>query len=299
MGIRAVRLDAIGYVTKKPGTSCFMVEPEIYQTLDWLIDIARSFGLELLPEVHDHYTVQDKLSAKGYWTYDFVLPGLILFTLQNRSGGKLKEYLATMPGHRFTMLDCHDGIPVQPDLDGVLELEESKRMVDLCLDRGANLNRILSGTHMPHPGFDAHQINCTYYSALNGNDDAYLAARALQFFAPGIPQVYYVGLLAGENDQEAVRAAGEGRAVNRHNYSIPEIEEAVSRPVVKRLLRLIQFRNSFAAFNGTFSVEASEDNTLVLSWRNDSSSCSLAVDLPTCCATITVLEGDRREEIAV
>jgi sucrose phosphorylase len=26
------------------------------------------------------------------------------------------------------------------------------------------------------------------------------AARAIQFFAPGMPQVYYVGLLAGSND---------------------------------------------------------------------------------------------------
>ena len=33
-GVSIVRLDAVGYVVKKPGTSCFMVEPEIYQTLD-------------------------------------------------------------------------------------------------------------------------------------------------------------------------------------------------------------------------------------------------------------------------
>ena len=30
----------------------------------------------------------------------------------------------------------------------------------------------------------------------------YRIARALQFFSPGIPQVYYVGLLAGANDIE-------------------------------------------------------------------------------------------------
>ena len=32
--MRIVRLDAVGYVIKKPGTSCFMVEPEIYEFLD-------------------------------------------------------------------------------------------------------------------------------------------------------------------------------------------------------------------------------------------------------------------------
>nr|UVY99314.1 sucrose phosphorylase [Agrobacterium fabrum] len=44
---------------------------------------------------------------------------------------------------------------------------------------------------------DLYQVNCTYYDALGRNDDDYLIARAIQFFAPGIPQVYYVGLLGG------------------------------------------------------------------------------------------------------
>ena len=48
-----MRLDAVGYVIKKPGTSCFMVEPEIYDFLAWVADVADSFGLAILPEVHD------------------------------------------------------------------------------------------------------------------------------------------------------------------------------------------------------------------------------------------------------
>ena len=48
---------------------------------------------------------------------------------------------------------------------------------------------------------------------------AYLAARALQFFVPGVPQVYYVGLLAGTND-EPTSANADGREINRHNYSL-------------------------------------------------------------------------------
>lgn len=65
-------------------------------------------------------------------------------------------------------------------------------------------------------GFDVHQIRCSYYSVLGCNDDAYLTARAIQFFTPGIPQVYYVGLLAGENDVKNVTRTGEGREINRH-----------------------------------------------------------------------------------
>ena len=52
---------------------------------------------------------------------------------------------------------------------------------------------------------DTSQINCTFYDALGADDLKYLLARAIQFFIPGVPQVYYVGLLAGRNDKSTVR----------------------------------------------------------------------------------------------
>jgi sucrose phosphorylase len=277
--IKIVRLDAIGYVTKKAGTNCFMVEPEIYEFVDWITGVADSLGLELLPEVHAHYSVQLKLASHGYWVYDFVLPLLILHTLLNQSSQKLCDYLRICPRNQVTMLDCHDGIPVQPDLDDILQVEESKQIVEVCLQRGANLNHILSDEHKGHADFDAHQINCTYYSALDCDDDAYLTARAIQFFAPGIPQIYYVGLLAGENDQSGVKQTGEGRAINRHNYTVEEVEQAVQKPVVQRLLKLIQFRNEYGAFDGDFIVPESDDRHLQLAWRKNDQQCMLTVDL--------------------
>jgi sucrose phosphorylase len=177
------------------------------------------------------------------------------------------------------MLDCHDGIPVQPDLDGILEIEASQEVVQACLARGANLSRILSIQHKRRADFDAHQINCTYYSALGGDDQAYLAARAIQFFTPGVPQVYYVGLLAGENDQAAVARSGEGRAINRRNYASAEVELALQQPVVQRLLRLIRFRNEHPAFGGQFVVPESGDRLLRLSWQKEAHECVLNVDL--------------------
>lgn len=98
---------------------------------------------------------------------------------------------------------------VKPDLDDLIDTKEARELVDLCVERGANLSLILSEEHKAPDGFDVHQIRCTYYSALNEDDDAYLAARAIQFFAPGIPQVYYVGLLAGRNDLEQVALTGK------------------------------------------------------------------------------------------
>jgi sucrose 6(F)-phosphate phosphorylase len=279
--VTQVRLDAIGYVIKKPGTSCFFVEPEIYAFMNWLKQEAETVGIELLPEVHAHYSIQSRLAQHGYWVYDFVLPALILYTLLQRSSRKLQAYLKICPRRQFTMLDCHDGIPIQPDLDDILEIDEAQAVVHTCLARGANLNRILSTDHQRRADFDAHQINCTYYSALNEDDDAYLAARAIQFFAPGVPQVYYVGVLAGQNDQAEVARTGEGRAINRHNYTLDEIETALQRPVVRRLSKLIEFRNEYAAFNGDFRVLDSDDHQLRLCWTQGVKQCTLQVDLIT------------------
>lgn len=288
--VKIVRLDAVGYVIKKLGTSCFFVEPEIYDFLDWIKKLADSFEIELLPEVHANYSIQYKLAEHGYWIYDFILPFTILDTIINKSSKKLCEYLKTRPSNQFTMLDSHDGIPVKPDLDDFIETKEAKKVVDVCLERGSNLSLILSEEYKSKDGFDVHQIRGSYYSGLNCDDDAYLVARAIQFFAPGIPQVYYVGLLAGENDVEMVRKTSEGREINRHNFSLKEIDQALKKEVVKRLLKLIRFRNEYPAFNGDFKVLNSDKDEVDLSWQKDDKYCTLFIDLKTNKTTIDYID---------
>ncbi len=289
--VRMVRLDAVGYVIKKPGTSCFFVEPDIYGFLDWISQMAREMDIVLLPEVHAHYAIQYKLAERGFWIYDFILPFLILEALLTRSGTNLLRYLKTRPANQFTMLDCHDGIPVKPDLDDLVDTARARNVVDICLNRGANLSYVLSDKHKSPDGFDVHQIRCTYYDALNRDDDAYLAARAIQLFAPGVPQIYYVGLLAGTNDDERAKATGDGREINRHNYSLEEVERAVERDVVQRLVKLIRFRNAYEAFDGSFAVLDSGGKEIRLEWIKDEKRCVLTVDLKTYRSVIDYVEN--------
>jgi sucrose phosphorylase len=190
------------------------------------------------------------------------------------------------------MLDCHDGLPIKPDLNGLYRSEDARKVVDICLNRGANLSLIFSPKHKDPDGFDVHQIRGAFYSLLGCDDDAYLAARAIQFFTPGIPQVYYVGLLAGTNDQSAVKMTGDGREINRHNYSVDELEREMRRPVVQRLIKLIRFRKEYGAFDGVFQVQNSEDWLLHLSWENKQERCQLVVDLKTFKSSIQYTDDD-------
>ena len=83
---------------------------------------------------------------------------------------------------------------------------------------------------------EVYQTNCTFYDAL-GRDDRGPAARLLQLFVPGIPQVYYVGLLGA---QRAV-PTGDAREINRRRYTDAR-STALEQPVVRGLLELLRLR---------------------------------------------------------
>lgn len=152
-------------------------------------------------------------------------------------------------------------------------------------ERGANVKRKYSSAE--YHNLDIYQINCTYYSALGDDDAAYLLARTIQLFAPGIPQVYYVGLLAGKNDIDLLERTKEGRNINRHYYAKDEVAQEVQRPLLKKLFGLMRFRNSYGAFDGSVSVlPQAAPNLLVVRWENGSLWSELHADLASKTFTI-------------
>ncbi len=276
-GAAVIRIDAFAYATKKADTSCFFLEPETWELLEFLQDIVAPYDVIILPEIHEHYTIQLKLSDKGYWVYDFALPMLVLHTLYSGNSKRLVDWLKICPRKQFTTLDTHDGIGVVDAAD-VMSLEEIEQTKEYLFSRGANVKRVYNT--MEYNNLDIYQLNCTYFSALGDDDQKYLLARAIQFFAPGIPQVYYVGLLAGKNDIELLEKTKIGRNINRHNYTLDEIEQEVQRPLLKKLYELMRFRNSYPAFGGAMHIdEAAGSSVLRVTWKSGIYSCTLDADL--------------------
>ncbi|UAW99678.1 sucrose phosphorylase [Halopseudomonas nanhaiensis] len=289
-GVKLLRLDAFGYTTKRIGTSCFLVEPDVYQILDWINETAARYGAECLPEVHDHPSFQYAISQRNMHPYAFALPPLMLYTLLEGDSRYLRHWLRMCPRNAITVLDTHDGICI-PDVEGVLPEDKIRRLIDNLDARSAD--PILRRTAGRRDSVGAiYQLTCTFYDALMQNDDSYIAARALQFFTPGIPQVYYVGLLAGCNDELLMDATGELRDINRHYYSVKEAEQAMDAPVVRRLLTLMRFRSSYPAFNGHFELHYSDDSSVAMGWRHDEHHCLLTVDLTLKQARIDYFDAD-------
>jgi len=215
-GVRLIRLDAVGYAIKRAGTSCFMI-PDTFEYISELTRQAHGLGMEVLVEVHSYYREQVDIARQVDRVYDFALPPLVLHTLYRRDARALKQWLAFSPRNAVTVLDTHDGIGVidvgadarDPDArPGLLPPEAIDTLLETIHERSAGQSRKATGAAASN--LDLYQVNCTFYDALGRRDDEYLLARAIQFFAPGIPQVYYTGLFAGVNDNGASGADGSG-----------------------------------------------------------------------------------------
>jgi sucrose phosphorylase len=279
--VRAIRLDAAGYAIKKPGTSCFMI-PETYAFIAELTAQAHARGIEVLVEIHSHHLQQVEIARRTDWVYDFALPPLILHALFEADAAPLAAWLAMRPANAFTVLDTHDGIGVidvgadAAGRPGLLAPAAIDSLVETIHRNSGGDSRKATGAAANN--LDIYQVNCTFFDALGRDETAYLIARAVQFFVPGIPQVYYAGLLAAQNDMALLARTGVGRDINRPYFTPEQVETALGRPVVARLCELIRRRNTHPAFGGTVEWSHPAPDRLEITWRAGADRARLAVD---------------------
>jgi sucrose phosphorylase len=283
-GIQMIRLDAAGYAFKKAGTNCFML-PETFDFIARFAAQAQGMGMEVLVEIHSYYQRQIEIAKRVDWVYDFALPPLVLNTLFFGNSKALKEWIRIRPENALTVLDTHDGIGIidigadpadREHHPGLLPPQQLDQLVERIHANSGGQSRQATGAAASN--LDLYQVNCTFFDALGRNDRAYLLARAIQLFMPGVPQIYYVGLLAGENDMDLLARSGVGRDINRQRFSPSEIEAAMQKPVVQDLLQLIRLRNTCNAFNGTFALLESSDACLHVRWVCGGDKAELFID---------------------
>ncbi|WP_159808691.1 sucrose phosphorylase [Cellulomonas citrea] len=295
-GVTMIRLDAVGYAIKTAGTSCFMT-PETFEFIDELTALAHARDLEVLVEVHSFYRRQVEIAHRVDRVYDFALPPLVLHAAHTGDHAPLLRWLDVRPGNAVTVLDTHDGIgiiDVGPDPatgePGLLDAAQIDALVEHVHVASAGQSREATGAAASN--LDLYQVNCTYLDALGGDEARYLAARAVQLFCPGIPQVYYVGALAGHNDMALLAATGVGRDINRHRYTGDEVRVQAASPAVVALAELCRFRNRFPAFSGTFAA-APAGAGLGLTWTDGAHRAELVADLAAGTASLRWSDGDR------
>ncbi len=278
-GVSIVRLDAFAYAPKEPGLRNFLNDPGTWDLLQKIDDIASGHALTLLPEIHASYGegTYKVLADKGYMVYDFFLPGLLIDAFIRKNGSYLKKWGDEVIDNNImtvNMLGCHDGIPLL-DLKGLLPEEDIQNLIDTVVKRGGYVKDLHGAKNV------YYQVNATYFSALGESEQRMLMARAIQLFMPGKPQIWYLDLFAGKNDYEAMKRAGAGghKEINRTNLSLAEARDLLDKPVVKKQLEMLRFRNTCPAFTEDAKVTITcEGSEMSITWINDKGTASLTVD---------------------
>jgi len=238
-GARIIRLDAIGHIWKRIGTSCLSLKEthQIVQLFHLVMEIAYPDVL-LLSETNVPF--RENLSYFGngqnevQMVYQFALPGLVLYCLYQANATVLMNWLRTIPLAPgkclyLNVLATHDGIGVRP-LEGILSDTEIAAIADNIAQTGGytSSKKTAGGSLSPY------ELNSTYYSALATFQDEslnikkYLASQAILLSLAGLPAIYIHSLFGTENDFDGVRDTGQKRSINRRKFDLSEIREILS-----------------------------------------------------------------------
>ncbi len=277
-GVKVVRLDAVGYAVKTPGTDSFMT-PETLEFVKEITSLIHSHDMRVLVEVHAHYTQQLEISPLVDLIYDFQTAPLLLHSFFTGTVDRLDDWFKIRPANCLNVLDTHDGFGVIDagpinGRDGLISQEEMSFIFDVAEHNTAGHSA--KASVVPQWFSLPHQINATLPSIVS-NDQAYVAMRAVQFFLPGEPQIYYVGLFNGKDDVQLFQRTGQGRDVNRHHYTLEEIDKALEQPVTQAIVALARLRKH-AAFEGSFSWKVLGPSSISLRWENNAEVATLEIN---------------------
>ena len=283
-GADYVRLDAVGYMWKTPGTRCIHLE-KTHQLVKLFRAIADQVAPGTVIITETNVPHQDNISYLGnghdeaQMVYQFSLPPLVLHAIHTGSARALRQWASTLDLSSndttfFNFLASHDGIGLNPARGILSEVEIVALVRDLALE-GA----LVSYKNNPDGTTSPYEINVTYLDALNREDDddatrlkRFLLAHAILLVFPGVPAIYIQSILGGRNHYDGVRAAGHNRAINRQKYDLQQIEADLAggnwlrQQVYTRLGQLIQLRRRQPAFHpdNPMTLYESENAVLVL-----------------------------------
>ncbi len=265
-GVRAFRLDAVAFLWKEAGTTSLnlMQTHEIVRLLRTLV---QAYDPNTILVTETNIPNRENLSYFGngneaHIVYNFSLPPLLLHTLLSGSCQHLKTWLMSMPPAQtgtcfLNFIASHDGIGLRP-AEGLLSDEEISQLIDTCKRHGGEVSwRSLGGESKPY------EINIALFDALRGSHkgedsfhlDRYLCAHTVMLGLEGLPAFYLNSILATENDYERFRKTGRNRSLNRHQWSLADLQQRLKDSdspqsrVLAELRRLIAVRKAQPAFH--------------------------------------------------
>lgn len=267
LGARYIRLDAIGYLWKKLGTSCIHLD-ETHTIIQLIRDVLDEVypGTIIITETNVPHKDNISYFGNGYneahMVYQFPLPPLTLYSFLSGNAKYLTKWARSLEPTSnkttfFNFLASHDGIGVRP-AEGILSEQQIEWLCEKVKEHQGFVSYKDNGDGTQSP----YELNINYLDALSHPDDAqelkvkrFIAAQSILFSMIGVPGIYIHSLLGSQNDHEGVKETGRYRSINREKLCRNQLEEQLSNPdslryqVFHKIKELLKIRINQSAFH--------------------------------------------------
>lgn len=265
-GARTIRLDAVAFLWKEPGTTCLHL-PQTHEVVKLLRDVCELVAPQTVLITETNVPHEENISYFGngdeaHVVYNFSLPPLLLHALLTENTKYLYRWASQLiyPQTGCTYLNftaSHDGIGVRP-AQGLLPAKEFDRLIEAVKTRGGEVSSrtLPDGTQAPY------ELNITYTSALTTEGEPedisiarFLCSQAVALALKGIPAVYFHSLLGTPNALDTLAQTGRARSINRKKYTTTELQAILNAPesmqakIFHRYQHLLRRRTSHPAFH--------------------------------------------------
>ncbi len=269
-GARFIRLDAIAFLWKVPGTPSIHLE-ETHLIIQIMRDIMELVAPYVILITETNVPHEENISYFGDGTneaqmvYNFALPPLVLHTLTTGNAQKLSQWASELErvGAKtayFNFTASHDGIGMRP-ATGILSQQEIDDLVERTQANGGlvSYRSQSDGTQIPY------ELNIAYFDAINSPEltentpdvavNRFIVSQAMAMALVGVPGIYFHSLFGSRNWREGVEETGHNRTINRQKLDADDLLETLNdktslRAQVYRTYRkMIKIRTAEPAFH--------------------------------------------------
>ena len=265
-GARIIRLDAIAFLWKEPGTTCLHL-PQTHEVVKLMRDVSEFINPNSIILTETNVPNKENLSYFGnndeaHMVYQFSLPPLLLHALHTSNSKYLNQWAKSLPEIPkgctfFNFTASHDGIGVRP-LEGLLPENEKTSLVAKMQEFGGLVNYKTNTDGSKSP----YELNITYFDALKGNKhgidnfqvERFLASQIIMMSFKGMPAFYIHSLTATPNHYQGVEQTKQNRTINRKKWDFNELNTILTsdtpqKKVFESLLKIISIRKKQLAFH--------------------------------------------------
>lgn len=286
-GASSIRLDAVGFLWKKSGTTCMHLAEthEIVRLWRSLLD-GLAPNTQIITETNVPETENLSYFGNGVnetnQVYQFPFPPLVLYAMTVNNSDVLSRWAQRLKpvspsATYFNFLASHDGIGLRP-VEGILTETDREMLVKKVLENGG----AVSYKTNQHGGRSVYELNLNYGDALKNKGESdglvarkLIAAHHILFSLLGVPAIYYHSLFGSRSDIAGMAATGQKRRINRERLDARALMEELKRDPYRRsvyegITKLLKLRRNEDAFNpyGDQEVLSISSDVFALRRRN-------------------------------